>query len=55
MLSNKYINFKTCTCSVDVWMGIICVYVNGLSFALYKTGTYTVGDNRVSELFAVLP
>ena len=32
MLNKKYINFKTCTCSVDVWMGIICVDVNGLSF-----------------------
>ena len=54
MLNKKYINFKTCICSVDVWMGIICVDMNGLSFA-QKTGTHTVGDNRVSELFAVLP
>ena len=54
MLNKKYINFKTCICSVDVWMGIICVDMNGLSFA-QKTGTYTVGGNRVSEMFAVLP
>ena len=54
MLNKKYINFKTCTCSVDVWMGIIRVDVNGLRFA-YKTGTYKMGDNRVSELFAVVP
>ena len=54
MFNKKYINLKTCICSVDVWMGIISVDMNGLSFA-QKTGTYTVGDNRVSELFAVLP
>ena len=40
MFSNKYINFKTCICSVDVWMGIICVDVNGLSFALQDRNVY---------------
>ena len=40
MLSKNYINFKTCTCSVNVWMGIICVDVNGLSFVLQDRNVY---------------
>ena len=40
MLSKKYINFQTSTCSVDVWMGIVCVDMTGLSFALQDQNVY---------------
>ena len=36
-------HLQTCTCSVDVWMDIICKDVNGFHFGL-QDGTYTVGD-----------
>ena len=54
MLSKNYINFKMYTCSVDVWMGIICVDVNGMRVALQDRNVYD-GRYKVSELFAVLP
>ena len=32
--------FHTCTCSVDVWVDIICIDVNGLRFVLQDWNVY---------------